>query len=674
MWACTLLTAVLLSSTPRAQGEDADEQAPADVQVVVVPVTGEIGVRTLYMVQDSLRRASSGVRKVVLEIDTPGGLIDAMRDIETMLSNFKESGVQTVAYVRRSAWSAGAYIALACHEIYMAPGSSIGAITPVVVGPGGAAQIPEDDVRKKQISVLRADIRALVERREVVPPGLATAAEAMVDPGMRVFEVTYEEDGVQQTAILDEEELRTLEDRGIEVVQRTGFVTAPLTLTAEEAERLGFSSGTIGSLRELVEEEFLLPWESVEMREETWSEGAVAWLDTIKPLLFVFGFMLLVLELKTPGLALPGVLGVLLLGLAMFGSYLVGLAEWTEILLFFAGIALVAVEIFVMPGTLVFGLAGLVCLVSGLILSQQSFFIPANAAQQDILLQNLTQMLLLTALVIGCAILLWRLTPHIPVFNRILQAPPERPSTGASTQFASASAVDTAGADLVGTVGEAVTDLRPVGSMEANGERYDVLAEGTFVSRGTRVRIVSMQGNQLFVEPVDEAERGEINIGWLILMLVLGVCFAIAEIFFPSAGVLAVLSAVGFVASIFLAYTQHSLVMGHVFLVTAAILAPTAIYWALRIFPSTPMGKRFLQTGPDREYVARAAEEPNIDRFLHQTGEALSSLRPAGSARIAGERVDVITRGEMLDKGVAVRVIQVEGNRVVVAELDTVTD
>ncbi len=71
--------------------------------------------------------------------------------------------------------------------------------------------------------------------------------------------------------------------------------------------------------------------------------------------------------------------------------------------------------------------------------------------------------------------------------------------------------------------------------------------------------------------------------------------------------------------------------------------------------------------GPDPEQVSGSGEDPTIQGLLHKTGVATSDLRPSGFATIEGRRVDVVTRGELLDKDTQIRVIQVEGNRVVVA-------
>ncbi len=103
-----------------------DERDPADaqIQVLVVPITGVISAPKVALVRRALREArDTGISKVVLEIDTPGGYVDSMREVEGLLAGIREDNVDTVAFVppNREALSAGAYIALACRQTFMGP-------------------------------------------------------------------------------------------------------------------------------------------------------------------------------------------------------------------------------------------------------------------------------------------------------------------------------------------------------------------------------------------------------------------------------------------------------------------------------------------------------------------------------------------------------------------------
>jgi membrane-bound serine protease (ClpP class) len=82
------------------------------------------------------------------------------------------------------------------------------------------------------------------------------------------------------------------------------------------------------------------------------------------------------------------------------------------------------------------------------------------------------------------------------------------------------------------------------------------------------------------------------------------------------------------------------------------------------LLPKTRFGKAMILSGPQ---AGATAEDPALRALVGKAGDTVSPLRPAGFARIDGARVDVVTRGEMLDVGCPVVVLDVAGNRVVVA-------
>src|SRR5262249_8705400 len=154
--------------------------------------------------------------------------------------------------------------------------------------------------------------------------------------------------------------------------------------------------GTFASFEDLVRDEFGDPPESVAPPASGGgADSAAMWLHRMKPVLFVLGFLLLIIELKTPGFAVAGTLGLMLLGLAMYASWYMGLATWPEILMFFAGIGLIAVEVFVLPGMVIFAGLGITLTVVGLVLSQQSFTLPSNDEESALLRDNLLNIILL---------------------------------------------------------------------------------------------------------------------------------------------------------------------------------------------------------------------------------------------------------------------------------------
>ncbi|MBI4566170.1 MAG: NfeD family protein [Planctomycetes bacterium] len=185
-------------------------------------------------------------------------------------------------------------------------------------------------------------------------------------------------------------------------------------------------------------------------------------------------------------------LGILSFALLLFGHHLAGLAEIPEILLLAAGLALVALELFVIPGTGFAAIAGAVCVLAALILSLQDFTLPDPKGapwEVDIMLGSVGRVMFAF---IGAAVgflLLMRFLPRVPFLQRlVLQA-----DVGGMAP-APAGAMS-----LVGRKGHAVTPLHPGGMIEIDGETHDVVAEGDYVAKGEPVEVLKVEGMRIVV-------------------------------------------------------------------------------------------------------------------------------------------------------------------------------
>ena len=638
-----------------------------NAEVLVIPVRDRISVSVAAIVIRGLREAKRlGVSRIVLEINTPDEPLVRTRELDSVLNRIEAEGIATVAYVTSSAFGSGAMLALACREVWMAPGARIGSASPTDLAPARVAALSDSSREVQAIEDLSAQFRALVRSREGdASEGIESLASAMVDPRLELFHVQFvDEDGRRKRRVLTLEEIEELDRQGREVLEREALGARPLTLDDRSATRFGLAHGTVSSLEERLYADLGVGRESIRRLDETWSEGAAGWLEALRPLLLVVGFLLLAVELKTPGFAVPGMLGVLFLGMAMFGAYLAGLAEITEFLLFGFGIVGLGLEIFVVPGTLIAGATGLLAIASALILSNQSFIVPQNAAQVAILEGNLMGLLGLVVAVILGTIALAYLLPNTP-FLRGAFLDPRRPESGGAVGGGNAGDR----ASLVGQRGRTATILRPSGTVMVGEERFDAVTEGAVFDPDEEVVVLGLRGAQLVVgrpaQPGSNPESGVVSIGFLIFLLILGLTLVVLEVFFVSLGVLSIAAAASLFATVFLAFTVGP-GTGWVFLILASIGGPAAFYVALRLLPHTPFGRALLLDTPDPARVSHAAEDPGIKGLLNQEGPAMSDLRPAGFARLAGRRVDVVTSGELIPNGTTVRVIRVDGNRVVV--------
>jgi membrane-bound ClpP family serine protease len=151
-----------------------------------------------------------------------------------------------------------------------------------------------------------------------------------------------------------------------------------------------------------------------------------------------------------------------------------------------------------------------------------------------------------------------------------------------------------------------------------------------------------------------------------ILLLGLGLALIVAEVLFPSLGMLSVAAGTCIVAAVVAAFSIDN-ATGMNFLIAVALLVPVALVLGLKVFPKSPMGKHMVARGLSFDSSA-ATDERDLALVGHE-GVVEAVLRPAGMARIDGRRVDVISRGERIDAGEPVRVVEVVGNRVVVARV-----
>ncbi|MEX1184240.1 MAG: NfeD family protein [Gemmatimonadota bacterium] len=437
------LAAVLSAARPLLQQPDG--------AVVRVPVTGVIELGLAPFIERSLAEAAeAGASAVILDIETPGGRVDAAQRI---VNAIRESDVPVYAFVNMRAFSAGAMIALAADRIYMRPGAVMGAATPVT---GEGQKAPE-----KIVSAMRSEMRALAETRGLDP----RVAEAMVDESIAI-------DGVTAAGSL-------------------------LTLTTSEAVRLGYAE-------EAADWDALLAGlgfaaRPVQVAQVNWAERVVRFLThpAVAPMLLSLGFLGIIMEVKTPAFGMAGLVGASALT-AFFGSHLIlGLAGWEEMILLAAGVALIAVEVVVLPGFGIAGVAGALAVLAAFYLSMVGDMATGADYAQAL---GVFSLAILVVIVAGWAIL--RRLPRSRGLTRSGLFLGD--ATTRETGYLS-SAVRT---ELVGTVGLALTDLRPAGAGRFGSERVDVVSESNWIPAGSQIRVVRSDGYRHVVEQVGEAAAG----------------------------------------------------------------------------------------------------------------------------------------------------------------------
>ncbi len=467
-----------------------------------VRIEGALDVGTQALLHRALEQARDRGDRLVLDLDTPGGEVELMWQLANAVLEAGEEGVTTVAWVHDRALSAGALVALACEHVYMRSHSTIGSALPVQIGPGGLLPASDDeDVREKLSSSLRGEFRGVAEKRG--RPGLL--AEAMVDPDIEVLEVRVGP-GKELRFVSDVEldDLRRREEE-LEFVRTVVARGELLNATGSESVALGLADGLAESLEELQGKLGLAGARVTEVTRSR-SEDLASLLYALSPLLLIGGFVLAYLELKTPGFGLPGILSLVLFGVVLFGRYLVGLADIPHVLLITAGAALLAVELFLMPGTVWIGLAGAVAILLGLVWSFTGSRLGFEYGLDRAILMEESFRVVSSGLL--ALLVIWglsRVLPRTPILGRMVLS-------GGPSSFAGAmpeSGGKHGQVARVGARGRALTALRPVGKVVLDGAPgldFEARAEGPEIVPGTRIQVVEVASSgRLLVAPAQES-------------------------------------------------------------------------------------------------------------------------------------------------------------------------
>jgi len=428
--------------------------------VYQIPIKKQIEPALLYVI----RRGVTEARKqkadaLVFSIDTPGGRVDITRDI---LQIIREIDIPVYTFVERDAYSAGAIIALATAHIYMAPGSVIGAATPILMSPGGGPQDLNEDTSEKMKSGVAAMVRAAAEQGGHDP----ALAEAMV---RRESEYIV----------------------GTNIVSKAGEL---LTLTASEAEGI-LSKGTVKDVEEMLERAGLGGAE-IRKLEVTPAEKIARIIAAMAPILLMIGLGGIYLEIRTPGFGLPGILGATALALFFFGHHIAGLTGLEDVVLFIIGFALLFIEVFITPGFGVLGISGialiLVSLLNAMSWKVPGELLPAISGGGATLQNALGKLALGMAGTVVLAVFTGKFLPKSRMVRPLV--------LGQSTAKAEGFTAAQDRPELLGKEGVAEMNLHPAGRVILDGSRVNVISRGEFIEKGSAVRVVEAHGSHIIVE------------------------------------------------------------------------------------------------------------------------------------------------------------------------------
>lgn len=155
-----------------------------------------------------------------------------------------------------------------------------------------------------------------------------------------------------------------------------------------------------------------------------------------------------------------------------------------------------------------------------------------------------------------------------------------------------------------------------------------------------------------------------------VILFVVASAFLAAELFLPSHGLLGVFAAAAAISGV-VAMFMASPVLGVISAVALVIITPLVLYWAIKLYPQSPVGKRVMLDAPEGAAVQGfTRESASLASLAGKRGVATTFLRPAGACEIEGQRIDCVSEAEVIPAGTAIEVVRVIGMRVIVKPVD----
>lgn len=466
-----------LGMTPEDIEEDPSLVKPW--KPVRIRIEGPLTQRNVRWTRDQMELAINKreVNFLCLEIESAGGDVNAALILADYLASLDPAKVRTVAYVTE-ARSDAALVALACDQIMMTPNGFL----------GGSGTTDYDDQRIQDSKAAIKEFCARKERDWSIPL-------AMIDPSQEVRTYQSGEATSQRYWTNEEHSLQA------EAAAWTQGEIIPLqdSLKPEKAMQLGLVRGIAESISE-VEQDYNLG-EPMPRLDAGWAHELVQRLadPRLAGVLLFVAFFALFLEAMTPGIGLPSIVSGICFLLFFWSQFLHGTAGWLEVLLFVAGVACVFVELFLIPGFGVFGLVGILMVISSIILASQTFVIPTNAYQ---LRQLPTSLYMVTAALTGtaaCVFLMRKYLPNAPMIKRMMLQK-EAPEVLVRRRERESFAVYDF---LVNKRGTVITPLTPAGKARFGDDLVDVVsADGDYIERQADVFVVEVRGSRVAVRKI----------------------------------------------------------------------------------------------------------------------------------------------------------------------------
>lgn len=481
---------------------------PQPTPAAVIELSGTVdNYNRASLIKKFERARAAGAKTVILDIDSYGGLVTAGLEISQFIK--QQDDIHTIAFVGKKAISAGIMIALAADELVMAPSAMIGDSAPIAIRPDGGMEAMPVAERAKSESPILADFYDSAIRNGYDP----LLAEAMVSVGRTVY-------WVQNSA----GERKFVDDKQFAELSKDGWTPVPgvkspvdsadtlLTVTTDDAFKLGLAKAIFPSIDALAMSRNLT---IVETFRPGFGEYIVQWLgsDLVRGLLFMLFSVSLYSALHVPGHGAPEAIATICLATFLVVPLMTGYAQWWEVLAVVIGLALIALEIFVIPGFGIPGITGIVLLLYGLFMT----FVPMEPGKGPISWPSMAGtwaavqsglVVIVCGIIASILLTMWlrRYLPKLPYFNKLILTDV---AGGAGVMGTNPTlGFETTAWPAVGSTGRALSDLRPGGTAKfmddaVGAERIaDVVSDSGFVSAGSSIVVREVSGNRVLVRVV----------------------------------------------------------------------------------------------------------------------------------------------------------------------------
>lgn len=450
--------------------------------------------------RESITRVIRDVRKkkgnvLVLVLTCDGTDLDEARNLadELVKAQTGDDAVQIIGFIPERASDAAAVVALGCSEVVMTKPKDAN-------GEAKEAEFGNLDrflktAKASTVDATHKSVRELAEQQGHP----AVLVDAMFDRGLELVRARAK-DNPRRTRLLTRKELtdpQTAKDWVEDKVIKAPGV--PFTANATLALELGIARFTVPA-KDVSEVTAVYGLKEAKNPDPGWVDRFADILRTpaVAVILVMIGFIGLILELKVPGLTVPGITAALCFVLVFWSqSRFSGEMFVLALLLFILGLVLLGVEIFVLPGFGVCGISGILFLLAGLGLVTMEK-VPDSTTEWVAFGTRTSYYLFAMLGALVFAFLIAKFLPQVPGANRLMLAPPPDAPASTAPELPGASEA----AELLGAIGTTTTALRPAGVVRFGDKFVDVVSDGGFIPTGTRVQVVAVEGTRIVVKEV----------------------------------------------------------------------------------------------------------------------------------------------------------------------------